>query len=310
MSSGGSLAVNAGSPALVRSCWADYVELTRPRLSVMVLFTVAGGFCLASSGAPNLARLLHTVFGTALVVTGATALNQVLERDGDAQMQRTRNRPLPSGRLRREEALRFGVGLALAGLAYLAMTVRQPPAIIAAGFAFVSYVLLYTPLKRKTTLNTLVGAVPGAMPFVIGWTAVTNSLDPAAAVLFVALFFWQVPHFLSIAWIYRDDYARAGLCMLPVGDASGDRTARHMVGYCLALLLVNVIPSALGWAGWVYLLGAAILGVVFVTHAIGFSHTRSVAQAHRVLWASLVYLPALLAVLFVEGVFNSWAGPR
>jgi heme o synthase len=140
MSAGGSLAVNAGSPALVRSCWADYVELMRPRLSVMVLFTVAAGSFLASSGAPNLARLLHTVLGTALVVAGATALNQVLERDSDAQMQRTCNRPLPSGSLRPEEALRFGVGLALAGLAYLAMTVRQPLAIIAAGFAFVSYV--------------------------------------------------------------------------------------------------------------------------------------------------------------------------
>ena len=244
------------------------------------------------------------------MVAGATALNQVLERDNDAQMQRTRNRPLPSGRLRREEALRFGVGLALAGLAYLAMTVRQPLAVIAAGFAFFSYVFLYTPLKRKTTLNTLVGAVAGAMPPVIGWTAVTNSLDPAAAVLFAALFLWQVPHFLSIAWIYRDDYARAGLCMLPVLDPNGDRTAQHMVGYCLALFLVSVVPSALGWAGWVYLLGAAVLGIGFVSCAVGFLCHRSAVQARRVLRASLVYLPALLAVLVAEGVFNSWAGPR
>jgi protoheme IX farnesyltransferase len=274
----------------------------------MVLFTVAAGSCLASSGAPNLARLLHTVFGTALVVAGATALNQVLERDSDAQMQRTRNRPLPSGRLQREEALRFGVGLTLAGLAYLAVTVRQPLAIIAAGFAFVSYVFLYTPLKRKTTLNTLVGAVAGAMPPVIGWTAVTNSCDPGAAVLFAILFLWQVPHFLAIAWIYREDYARAGLCMLPIGDASGDRTAPHMVGYCLALLPVSVIPSALGWAGAVYLLGATILGIGFAACAVGFSRTRSVTQARRVLWASLVYLPALLGLLLVDGVLKSWGG--
>ena len=305
MSSGGSLAVRSGAPSLVRSRWDDYVELTRPRLAVMVLFTVAAGFCLASAGAPDLARLLHTVFGTALVVAGATALNQVLERDSDAQMQRTRNRPLPSGRLRREQALRFGVGLALAGLAYLAMTVRQPLAIITAGSAFASYVFLYTPLKRKTTFNTLVGAVLGAMPPVIGWTAVTNSFDPGTAVLFAVLFLWQVPHFLAIAWIYRDDYARAGLSMLPVVDPSGDRTARLMVGYCLALLPVSLIPSALGWAGWVYLLGAAILGVGFVTHAIGFLRTRSMAQARRVLRASLVYLPALLTVLLVEGVFRN-----
>jgi protoheme IX farnesyltransferase len=288
MNSGGSLAVTAGAPSLVRSGWADYVELTRPRLAVMVLFTVAAGACLASNGVPNLARLLHTIVGTSLVVAGATALNQVLEQHSDAQMQRTRNRPLPSGRLRREEALIFGVGVALAGLLYLAVTVRRPLPIIVAGFALVSYVFLYTPLKRKTTLNTLVGAVPGAMPPVIGWTAVTNSFDPAAAVLFAVLFLWQVPHFLAIAWVFRDDYARAGLCVLPVADASGNRTARHMVGFCLALLLVSFIPPALGWAGWVYFLGAAVLGVGFMTPAIGFLHTRSVAQARRVLRASLV----------------------
>jgi protoheme IX farnesyltransferase len=190
------------------------------------------------------------------------------------------------------------------------MTVRQPLAIIAAGFAFVSYVFLYTPLKRKTTLNTLVGAVPGAMPPVIGWTAVTNSLDPAAVVLFAVMFLWQVPHFLSIAWIYRDDYARAGLCMLPVLDPNGDRTAWHMVGYRLALLLVSMIPSALGWASTVYLLVAAVLGVGSVTCAVSFLHTRSVMQARRVLRMSLVYLPALLAVLLAEGLLQSWAGPQ
>jgi protoheme IX farnesyltransferase len=225
-------------------------------------------------------------------------------------MQRTRNRPLPSGRLRREEGLRFGVGLALAGLAYLALTVRQPLAILGAGFALASYVFLYTPLKRRTTLNTLVGAVAGAMPPVIGWTAVPNSFDPAAAVLFAVLFLWQVPHSLSIAWIHRDDYARAGLCMLPMLDPNGDRTARHMVGYCLTLLPVSLIPSALGWAGRVYLLGAAVLGMGFVTRAIGFWRTRSAVQARRVLRASLVYLPALPAVLLIEGAFHSWAGPR
>jgi protoheme IX farnesyltransferase len=288
---------------------ADYVELTRPRLSVMALFTVAAGFCLAGVGAPDLARLLHTVFGTALVVAGATALNQFQERQSDALMERTRNRPLPSGRLRPEEVLLFGVSLALAGLAYLVLTVRQPLAILAAGFALACYVFVYTPLKRKTTLNTLVGAVSGAMPPVIGWTAVTNSVDAEAAVLFAILFLWQVPHFLSIAWIYRDDYARAGLCMLPMLDPNGDRTARHMVGYCLALLLVSVIPPALGWAGGVYLLGATILGVGFVMRAMGFLHTRSVVQSRRVLRMSLVYLPALLAVLLVEGLFQGWTGP-
>jgi protoheme IX farnesyltransferase len=293
---------------LVRSRWALYVELTRPRLAFMVLFTVAASSFLASAGAPNLARLLQTVFGTALVVAGATALNQFQERQSDALMERTSNRPLPSGRLQPEEVLLFGVTLTLAGLLYLSLMVRQPLAIMTTGIAFVSYVFLYTPLKRKTTLNTLVGAFAGALPPVIGWTAVANSLDPAAAVLFAVVFLWQVPHFLSIAWIYRDDYARAGLRMVSVLDPNGERTARHLLGYSLALLPVSVIPSALGWASGVYLLGAAVLGVGFVANAIGFWHTRSVVQARRVLRMSLVYLPALLTILLVEGLFQAWAG--
>ncbi|MBV8314882.1 MAG: protoheme IX farnesyltransferase [Planctomycetaceae bacterium] len=183
MSSGGSLIISPDAPPLVRSRWAGYVELTRPRLAVMVLFTVATGFGLASAGAPDLARLLHTVFGTALVVAGATALIQVLERHSDAQMDRTRNRPLPSGRLQPVEVLIFGVIMALAGLAYLALTVRQSLAILSAGFALASYVFLYTPLKRKTTLNTLVGAVPGAMPPVIGWTAVAADAEGVPGLL-------------------------------------------------------------------------------------------------------------------------------
>jgi protoheme IX farnesyltransferase len=293
---------------LVRSRWALYVELTRPRLAFMVLFTVAASSFLANTGAPNLARLLHTVFGTALVVAGATAINQFQERQSDALMERTRNRPLPSGRLQPEEVLLFGVGLALAGLLYLSLMVRQPLAITTTGIALVSYVFLYTPLKRKTTLNTLVGAVAGALPPVIGWTAVTNSIDPAAAVLFAVVFLWQVPHFLSIAWIYRGDYTRAGLRMVSVLDPNGDRTARHLLSYCLALLAVSVIPSAMGWASGVYLLGAVVLGVGFVVPAIRFWHTRSVVQARRVLRMSLVYLPALLTILLVEGLFQSWAG--
>jgi protoheme IX farnesyltransferase len=191
----------------------------------------------------------------------------------------------------------------------MALTVRQPLAILGAAFALVSYVFVYTPLKRKTTLNTLVGAVPGAMPPVIGWTAATNSFDPPAAVLFAVMYLWQVPHFLAIAWMYRDDYARAGSCMLSGQDPSGDRTARRMVGYCLALLLVSLIPAAVGWVGPVYFLGAVVLGTHFLASAIRFLHTRSGDRARQVLRASLVYLPALLAVLFAEAVFRSWPGP-
>ena len=298
------LTVGQDALPLVRFRFADYVELTRPRMAVLVLFTLAAGFGLASAGPVDLARLLHTVFGTALVVAGASALNQVFERHSDALMERTANRPVPSGRLQPATVLLFGGSLALAGLAYLALAVRQPLAVMAAAFAFASYVFLYTPLKPTTTLNTLVGAVPGAMPPVIGWTAVTNSFDPAVAVLFAVLFLWQVPHFLAIAWIYRHDYARAGLRMLPVLDPSGDRTARCMVGYCLALLLVSALPSALGWTGPMYLLGAAVLGGGFLASAFGFWRTRSAAQARRVLRASLVYLPALLTVLLAERVFK------
>jgi protoheme IX farnesyltransferase len=289
--------------SLVR--FVDYVELTRPRLTSLVLFTVAAGFALAGAGAPNLVRLLHTVIGTALVAAGAGALNQVFERHSDALMVRTSNRPLPSGRLQPEAVLLFGAGLALAGLTYLAVIVRQPLALLAAAFAFASYVFVYTPLKRTTTFNTLVGAIPGAMPPLIGWAAVTNSFDPAAAVLFAILFLWQVPHFLAIAWIYRDDYARARLRMLPVSDSGGDRTARWMVAFCLALVLVSLIPSALGWTGAFYLVGAGALGVAFAKSVFGFAHTRSAVQARRVLRMSLVYLPSLLTALLLEKWFAS-----
>ena len=298
---------------LVRVRLADYGQLVRPRIALLVLFTVAVGFALASHSSVSgshtvvdVSRLLHTVFGTVLVVAAASALNQVFERHSDALMERTANRPLPSGRLEPGPSLLLGAGLALGGLGYLAMTVRQPLAIVTAAFALVSYVFLYTPLKRTTTLNTLVGAIPGALPPVIGWTVVTNSFDPAAAVLFSILFLWQVPHFLAIAWIYRADYARAQLCMLPVLDSSGDRTARCMVGYCLALLVVSMLPSALGWTGPFYFVGAMALGIGFLTYALGFWRTRLEIQARRLLRASLLYLPALFTVVLVEGVFKSW----
>jgi protoheme IX farnesyltransferase len=177
--------------------------------------------------------------------------------------------------------------------------------ILLASVALLCYVFVYTPLKRKTTLNTLVGAVPGAIPPVIGWTAVTSSFDMIVAVLFAIVFLWQVPHFLAIAWIYRDDYSRAGFCMLSGLDPTGDRTAKCMVCYCLALLSVSLIPAALGEASAVFFVGAASLGVGFVTTAIGFLRTRSIGQARRVLRASLIYLPGLLVLLLLEGVLRS-----
>jgi protoheme IX farnesyltransferase len=215
-------------------------------------------------------------------------------------MRRTENRPLPAGRVQPAEALVFGVLLAGAGLAYLAATMRQPLAVLVAAFTLLSYVFIYTPLKRHTTLNTLVGAVPGALPPVIGWTAVTGSFDREAIALFLVLFLWQVPHFLAIAWMYREDYGRAGLQMLPVVDAEGGITARQMLAYCLALVPVSLMPALFEQAGWLYAIGALLLGAGFVASTLRFWRERTTPAARKVLHASLVYLPTLLALLLVE----------
>ncbi len=284
--------------------FADLLELTKPRIAVLVLFTVAAGALLAGRGVADWAVLLHVLCGTALVAAGASALNQFLERHTDALMARTENRPLPAGRLQPIQALVFGVFAGVAGLAYLAVTLRQPWTVLVAAITFLSYVFVYTPLKRVTWLNTLVGAVPGALPPVIGWTAVRGGVDAAAGALFLILFLWQLPHFLAIAWMYRDDYARAGLVMLPVVDPAGRRTARQMTGSCLALLAVSLVPVATSSCGPVYAAGALTLGLGFLAATVGFARTRSEADARRVLRASLVYLPVLLALLLLDGTLR------
>jgi heme o synthase len=291
-------ALPARVPLLARA--ADYLELTKPRVAVLVLFTVAIGYFLAG-GAPDLLALWHTLFGTALVAGGASALNQLLERRSDARMKRTRNRPLPAGRLRPAEVLVFGVLLGVGGTAYLAAALPRPAAALVAAVTFVCYVFVYTPLKRLTSLNTLVGAVPGALPPVIGWVAARGALDLEAGALFLILFLWQVPHFLAIAWIYREDYARAGLRMLPALDRTGGLTGCTMVTYCLTLIPVSVLPALLGGAGWTYVLGATGLGLGFLGCALGFLHTTSLPQARWVVRASLLYLPLLLALLLLDG---------
>jgi protoheme IX farnesyltransferase len=293
--------------ALPRSRVADYLELTKPRVAILVLFTVAAGAWLANRSQPDLGCLVHTLIGTALVAAGASALNQLLERQSDALMRRTENRPLPAGRMQPLEVFLFGLALAVGGLGYLAVLVRQPLAVLVAGITFASYVFLYTPLKRKTSLNTLVGAVPGALPPVIGWTAVGGPLCPEVMALFLILFVWQVPHFLAIAWIYRDDYARAGLRMLPVVDGQGGMTGRQMVSYCLVLIPVSLTPVLAHQAGPIYVLGALCLGLFFLHGALAFLRTSSLAQARQVLRASLIYLPALLALLLLEGLTHSVA---
>jgi protoheme IX farnesyltransferase len=287
-------------PVGARSRFADYVELTKPRVALLVLFTVAAGALLACQSVIDIATLMHTLVGTALVAAGASALNQLLERHSDALMQRTENRPLPAGRILPVEALLFGLVLGLTGLAYLAIFVRQPMTVAIAGLTFALYFFVYTPLKRLTTLNTLVGAVPGALPPLIGWTAMGGELGPQAAVLFFILFLWQVPHFLAIAWIYREDYGRAGLRMLSVVDDAGTMTGRQMVAYCLALVPVSLCWGLASPGSTLFVAAALLLGLAFVWTTIRFLCRPSIGQARSVLHLSLIYLPALLTLLLME----------
>lgn len=281
---------------------AAYVALTKPRIAVLVLFTVAAGAIFAGGRATDPVVLLNAVLGTALVASGASALNQWIERDSDARMRRTADRPLPSGRLLPLEVLLFGSALAAAGLLYLTLTLGSPAAALVAAVTFASYVGIYTPLKARTPLNTLVGAVPGALPPVIGWAAVRGTVDREAIVLFLILFLWQVPHFLAIAWMYRDEYARAGLRMLPSVDPEGWQTSRHMITWCLALIPASFGLGLAGTAGPLYFAGALALGLVFLVPALAFGRNRSHARARRVLRASLVYLPGLFALLLLDAV--------
>jgi protoheme IX farnesyltransferase len=282
-----------------RSRLADYAELTKPRIAVMVLFTVAAGAWLAGRGAVDPLLLFNAVFGTGLVAAGASVLNQLLERHTDARMRRTENRPLPSGRVQPVEAAVLGLALAAAGLAYLAVTVRQPLTVLLAAVTFVSYVWVYTPLKRYTTLNTLIGAVPGALPPVIGASAVDGAIGFEALLLFAVIFLWQVPHFYAIAWIYRDDYARAGMKMLPVTDRGGAVTGWQMVLFCLALLAVSVAPAFTGDASPLSAALCGALGLMFLAAAVAFLRERTNRRARAVLRVSLVYLPLLLACLLL-----------
>jgi protoheme IX farnesyltransferase len=286
------------SPALVgtSAALADYVELTKPRITLMVVFTALVGFVCASPGPVVAPALLAALVGTALVASGASALNMVMERDTDALMQRTRARPVPAGRLRPVEAVAFAGILTALGLVEL-LWFSGPLAAAVAFATWASYLFAYTPLKRRTSLSTLVGAVPGALPPVIGWAASRHSLDGGAFVLFAILFLWQVPHFLAIAWIYRDDYALAGLPMLPVLDREGHLTGRQAVVHSLALLVVSFTPVAAGMAGGVYLAGAVVLGVALTGFSVNLALARNQKAARSLFLASIVYLPVLCCLL-------------
>jgi heme o synthase len=292
----------AGPLARLRA--ADYLDLTKPRIALLVLFTVAAGVLFASGPSLDIWLLINAVSGTALVAAGASALNQWLEHDTDARMQRTENRPLPSGRLQPIQALVFGWLLGIVGVVYLAIALPTPWAAVLAAITFIGYVFAYTPLKPRTTLNTLVGAVPGALPPIIGWVAVRGSISGEAIALFLILFLWQVPHFLAIAWIYREDYGRAGLKMLPVVDGSGLMTGQRMIGYCLVLIPASLLPVTGGVAHPVYFAGAVLLGLMFLGSSVWFYRDRSLKSARRVLRASLLYLPGLLLILLLDGALT------
>lgn len=284
-----------------RALWADWLELAKPRITALVLVTTAVGFYLASVGSVDLGRLVHTLLGTALLAGGTNALNQYAERGADARMKRTRGRPIPSGRLSPVRALRFAVAISTAGALYLAAAVNPLTALLGA-LALAGYIFLYTPLKRKTWLCTLVGAVPGALPPVMGWTAARGELDALAGVLFAIVFLWQLPHFLAIAWIHRTDYARAGFPMLPVVDPEGTRTARQIVLYTLALVVVSLLTSVMGLTGALYFFGSLTLGLAFLAFGVWMAVGRSPRYARRLFLASVVYLPALLALMVVDKI--------
>jgi protoheme IX farnesyltransferase len=275
---------------------SDFVALTRPRVVVMVLVTTLVGFYVGSMGTADTLRLMSTLIGMGLAAGGTLALNQFLEQDVDARMDRTRLRPLPDGRLEPKAALLFGAVITGGGLLFLALAVN----LLSAGVTAVSvgsYLFLYTPLKRRTSLCSVVGAVPGALPPVVGWAAARGELGVEAWVLFAILFLWQIPHSLAIARLYRDDYARAGIRLLPVIEPDGGSTGRQIVTNCLALLAVGSLPTLIGLAGSIYFIGAFVLGVGFLGFGIGLAISRSETAARRLLLASLVYLPAQLGLM-------------
>jgi protoheme IX farnesyltransferase len=278
---------------------SDYLELTKPRVTGLVLLTTAVGFYLGSRGAPDLRLLLGTILGTALVAAGTSALNQYAERDADARMIRTRGRPLPAGRLDPPSALLFGTAVSLAGLAHLALAV-DPLAAGLAALTLASYVFVYTPLKRLSTLCTLVGAVPGALPPLIGWAAAQGEVGAGGVALAGILFVWQLPHALAIAWMYRDDYARGGFALLPVVDPGGGSTARQILAHTLVLLPTSLVPSMIGLAGTTYFFSALLLGVGLAACALPVVLGGTIRSARRLLLASVVYLPALLLVMALD----------
>ncbi len=277
----------------------SYYELTKPGIAAFVTILAGVSFFVASQGQPDLFRLLNTMLGTALATAGALALNQYAERDVDARMDRTRARPLPSGRMKPREALGFGALLLALGVGYLAGTVSWIPSLMAA-LSAAGYLLVYTPLKSRSYMATLVGAIPGAIPALIGWTAVTGRIELGGIVLFGIAFLWQLPHVLALAWLLKEDYARVGFFLTPPTDPSGGRIGRHMVYHSVSLLLLSGFPTLLGLSGAIYLAGAAVLGFTMLGLTGAAAADMNQARARRVFLFSLLYQPLLMGLLLLD----------
>jgi protoheme IX farnesyltransferase len=278
---------------------SDFWALTKPEVNFLVVVSALAGFYGASRGPLDWWGLFHTLAGTLLVASGTATLNQLMERAADSRMRRTALRPLPAGRMPTLHALLFGTALSVAGGAYLLLTVNALACILAMS-TLLTYLLIYTPLKRRTPWCTFLGAFPGAAPPLIGWAGAAGSLAREAWVLYAILFLWQFPHFLAIAWMYREDYARAGLKMLPQNDPAGDAAMRQVMAGSILLLPVSLLPAWMGQAGAIYLTGAVLLGLLYVYSGFRLNTMRTNVQARRLLLASVVYLPVVFALLMLD----------
>jgi heme o synthase len=287
------------SSAIPHARASDFIRLTKPKLSLLVLFTTFVGFCTALTEPMPLLLLFHTLLGTALISGGASAFNMYTEQGTDALMKRTALRPLATGRLQSGQVLLFAFLISISGLTYLYVLVNHLTSLLSA-IIFACYLFLYTPLKTRTWLSTIVGAVPGALPIVMGWTAASGTLSLGAWVLFAIVFCWQIPHFYAIGWMYREDYARAGLPVLSVIDMDGQRTGRQAVAFISVLILISLVPFLTGMASSAYAAGAVLFGLAFLAFGIHFARLRDRLSARRLFLASALYLPTLLLLLVFD----------
>jgi len=276
-----------------------YISLTKPDVSFLVLMTTGTGFYMGARGPIDWLHLLHVVLGTMMIAAGTAALNHYMERESDRHMRRTASRPLPTGQLTPAEALRFGIGLSIAGAIDLYFVAGYLASLLGV-VTSVSYLLAYTPLKKRTVWATFIGAIPGAIPPMIGWTAATGKLDAGAWLLFAILFFWQFPHFHAISWMYREDYARAGILMLPVIDKDGTRTFRQIVLYAATLVAVSLLPAIMGFAGVLYFFGALVTCTALVQVCLWAAHAKTNSRAKWLMHATVMHIPILLGLMMYD----------